>query len=135
MAWAVGSQVLLVEDDPVLQRAIRRAAAGVADIAVTGTGSEGLAWLETRPLPSVVLLDFMLPDLDGIGVLRALRARPLLRHLPVVLFSSLHDPRRREEALEAGATEWVDKPDDPATLRHVVRTLCAKYAPSAAAGL
>lgn len=119
--------MLLVEDDPVLQRAIVRAARGVADIVVAGTGKEGLAHAETGLVPCVVLLDFALPDLDGIQVLRALRGRPDLRDVPVILFSSLRDPARRIEALAAGAADWVEKPDDPAELRDVVRALCSKY--------
>lgn len=120
-------QVLLVEDDPVLQRAIVRAAKGVADVVVAATGREGLACAEAGLHPSVVLLDFVLPDIDGIQVLRALRARPDLNDVPVVLFSSLRDAAVRRQALAAGATDWVDKPDDPSALQDIVRKLCAKY--------
>lgn len=123
----VERQVLLVEDDQVLQRAIVRAARGVADVVVAGTGREGLAHAEAGLVPCVVLLDFALPDIDGIQVLRALRARPGLDGVPIVLFSSLRDPARRIEALAAGAVDWVDKPDEPTALRDVVRALCETY--------
>lgn len=128
VSWGmVERQLLLVEDDPVLQRAIVRAAHGVATVVVAGTGREGLAHVAAGMSPCVVLLDFVLPDLDGIQVLRALRARPGLQGVPIVLFSSLRDPARRREALAAGAADWVEKPDDPVALRDVVRGLCARY--------
>lgn len=120
------SQVLLVEDDPVLQRAIVRAADGVARVTVAGNGRDAVA-LAQAGRPQVVLLDFALPDTNGIQVLRVLRADPALERVPVVMFSSLCDQARRREAMAAGATDWVEKPDSPLALRQVVRALCQKY--------
>ena len=117
---------LVVEDDDAIRRAIGRAAKGVLDVRFASTGEEALEALR-GPLPTFVLLDFVLPDMDGLQVLRRLRAEPRCGALPVVVFSSLRDERRRSDTLSAGANDWVAKPDHPAELRQAVRDLCARW--------
>ena len=122
---------LAVEDDDAIRRAIGKAADGVLGVRFATTGQEALRALR-GPLPRFVLLDFGLPDMDGLQVLRQVRADPRCAALPVVVFSSLRDERRRSDTLAAGADDWVAKPDHPAELRQAVRALCARWgAPSA----
>lgn len=118
--------VLVVEDDDAIRRAIGRAVGGVLDARFATTGHEALEALR-GPLPSFVLLDFALPDMDGLEVLRRLRADPRSRALPVVIFSSLGDEQRRRRTLDAGADAWVPKPDHPVELRKAVQALCAQW--------
>lgn len=107
---------------------MRRAADGVLEARVAETGQQAIEALAGPELPLFVLLDFRLPDMDGIQVVRRLRSDPRCRSLPVVVFSSVQDPRRIQQTLEAGADAWVPKPNDPAALRETVRTLCQKWA-------
>ena len=117
---------LVVEDDATIRRAIGRAVGGVLDARFATTGLEALEALR-GPLPRFVLLDFVLPDMDGLQVLRRLRADPRSRGLPVVIFSSLRDERRRQQTLAAGADAWMPKPDHPTELRKTVQALCAQW--------
>lgn len=121
-----GPFFLVVEDDEVIRRAVGRAAKGLMDLRFATTGQEALEALR-GPLPSFVLLDFALPDMDGLQVLRLLRAKPGCGALPVIIFSSLRDEERRQQTLAAGANEWVAKPDHPTQLRDAVRTLLARW--------
>lgn len=117
---------LVVEDDDAIRRAIGRAAQGVLDVRFAPTGQEALDALQ-GPLPLFVLLDFVLPDMDGLQVLRRLRSDPRCTPLPVIIFSSLQDEGRRRQTLAAGANAWVAKPDHPAELRDAVHGLCAQW--------
>lgn len=114
---------LAVEDDPDIQRAIGQAVAGRYAVRFAESGAAGLRDLAAGELPPFILLDFMLPDQDGLQVVRALRADARTRNVPVVLFSSVRDPRV-QAALEAGANSWVRKPDDPRAFAECVRRVC-----------
>lgn len=118
---------LVVEDDPIIGRAVCSAADGVLVPRLAQTGGQALTALLDRPLPRFVLLDFRLPDMDGLQVLRRLRADPECRQLPVIVFSSLQDRERIERTLAAGADDWVLKPDDPGSLQRTVRQLCERW--------
>jgi CheY-like chemotaxis protein len=71
------------------------------------SGPDALAFVKDS-LPDAVLLDYMMPDMDGLEVLRALRNDPRTRALPVIMFSASNDPGVLESAMREGATDyWV----------------------------
>jgi DNA-binding response OmpR family regulator len=116
---------LAVEDDLVVQRGVARAVAGEFAVSFADTAEAGLKELAGGgPLPVFVLLDFMLPDMDGVQVLQRLRADPKTRFLPVVVFSSVRDVRHIQAALTAGANSWVVKRDDPQAFEECVQAVC-----------
>lgn len=127
MATSAPDHFLVVEDDAVIRRAVARGAKGLLEPRYAETGVQALDALRSAPLPRFVLLDYMLPDLNGLQVLRQLRADARCADLPVVMFSSIQDPRRIQETLDAGADGWVAKPDDPEQLRKTVQALCAEW--------
>lgn len=125
----MGSPVhfLVVEDDAVIRRAVGRAARGLMEVRFAETATAAMDALRAGPLPRFVLLDFVLPDGDGLQVLRQVRADPRFASVPVVMFSSLQDPSKAQLTMQAGAQAWVRKPDDPHELREAVRTLCMEW--------
>ncbi len=102
-----GPLVLLIEDDAAMRRFLATSLppAGWRLVEAT-TGAEGLS-LAMQYVPDVVLLDLGLPDLDGIEVLRRLRAWSTV---PVVVLSARDRERQKVEALDAGADDYVTKP-------------------------
>jgi CheY-like chemotaxis protein len=78
---------------------------------------------ERHPLPGLVLLDLNLPYFSGIEVLEWLRQQPLLRRLPVVVFTSSNRPDDVARAYDAGANGYVVKPNSQTDLRTLVRAL------------
>ncbi|MEO8505192.1 MAG: response regulator transcription factor [Acidobacteriota bacterium] len=101
-------KVLLVEDSPRLQRSIAHGlrSAGFA-VDVAGDGNEGL-WYATENDYDVIVLDWMLPGLDGLGVLRELRARGKRAHVLMLSAKSLVGDRVL--ALDHGADDYLSKP-------------------------
>jgi two-component system cell cycle sensor histidine kinase/response regulator CckA len=85
-------------------------------------GHEGLAAAAAHR-PDVMLLDVMMPGIDGYEVCRLLRADPMLLHMPVLLLSSLADRESRLRGLEQGADDFITKPFDTVELRTRLRSI------------
>ncbi|MFI8455330.1 response regulator [Kitasatospora sp. NPDC085464] len=104
------SRILLVDDDPLLLRTLQlNLRARQYAVLTASSGREALDVAEDES-PDAVLLDLGLPDLDGIDVLRSLRA-----HLdaPIIVLSGRTDPEETIRALDSGADDYVTKPFDP----------------------
>jgi signal transduction histidine kinase/HAMP domain-containing protein/ActR/RegA family two-component response regulator len=109
----VGATVLIVDDD------VRNVFALTSALELHGltvlyadNGAEGIRLLTEHPEVDVVLMDAMMPDLDGNETTRRIRALPQGRDLPVVFLTAKAMPGDRESSLAAGATEYVTKPVD-----------------------
>ena len=76
----------------------------------------------TQPVPDIILLDVMMPEMDGYEVLAALRAAPETREIPVIFVTALDVIADGERGLQAGAVDYVAKPIKPAALLARVRT-------------
>jgi len=85
-------------------------------------GLECLAKMEEH-LPDIVLLDVMMPGMDGFEVARRIKSNPAMAHVPVVMVTALDQPSDRVAGLEAGADDFLTKPVDDAALFSRVRSL------------
>ena len=87
--------------------------------------SDGLQALEMTAVirPDLILLDVMMPGIDGFEVCRRLRATPDLAHIPIIMVTALDDRVSRLHGIESGADDFVSKPFDSAELRARVRTI------------
>jgi len=101
---------LIVEDDASIAEMYRMHLQQEGwDVTVAGDGEAGLRWALSEP-PSVVVLDIMLPRLDGFGVLEAIRADPRTRDVPVIVFSNSQDGADYpERAQRLGVIDWLVK--------------------------
>jgi two-component system, response regulator len=119
--------LLLVEDNPdderLAVRALRRG--NIAnDIIIARNGEEALTTVfSLDPLPSVVLLDLKLPKIDGLEVLRQIRANERTRLLPVVVLTSSSEDRDIVESYSLGANSYVRKPVEFDQFTEAVRQL------------
>jgi len=119
--------IILVEDNPddekLTIRALRRG--NVAnEILVARNGEEALVMvLNANPLPSVVLLDLKLPKVDGLEVLRQIRANERTQFLPVVVLTSSSEERDIIESYNLRANSYVRKPVEIEKFTDAVRQL------------
>jgi putative two-component system response regulator len=105
------SRILIVEDDPDLVALVKRwleRDGHLVEHAVDGAAA--LNVLRWDPLPHLVLLDVMLPKMDGFEVLRRLRAEPRTKDLPVVMVTSFTRDVDAARGRELGANDYVVKP-------------------------
>ncbi len=120
-------RILLVEDntdDEMLGlRAIRKAVS--AEVQVARDGLEALRMLDQDAragcLPDVLLLDLRLPGMDGLEVLRQVRATPELGGIVVIVLTSSEHPKDKQACLELGAKAFLSKPLDPAVFSSLIR--------------
>ncbi|HLE29247.1 MAG TPA: response regulator [Anaerolineales bacterium] len=117
------STVLIVDDDPVIRKVLGDMLLNQDYILVQAAdGVEALAQAAEHR-PDLILLDVMMPNMDGFEVCRRLRADPALAEAPVVMVTSLDDRASRLRGIEAGADDFITKPFDRVELRARVHTI------------
>lgn len=118
-----GIKVLLVDDQPIVASAVQRMLAPEADISLHYCQDPGQALkLADELSPTVILQDLVMPDVDGLTVLRYYRAHPRLRDVPVIMLSSREEPATKAEAFASGASDYLVKLPDRIEL--VARIRC-----------
>jgi len=119
-------RLLYVDDDDDLAELAMFALGLDPDIEVTTAGSGALALEQLGASPTdVVLLDVMMPGMDGPAVLAALRGRSALADLPVIFVTARVLPEERQRLLALGAAGVITKPFDPMTFAMDVRKILA----------
>ena len=117
------ARVLVVDDIPANVKLLEaRLSAEYFDVATAYSGPEALAMCE-RAECDIVLLDVMMPDMDGFEVCRRLKNNPVTHHIPVVMVTALDQPSDRVRGLEAGADDFLTKPVSDVALISRVRSL------------
>ena len=123
MAGIEDGVILIAEDEPdnqVILQTVVESLVGARSCVV----ADGLAVLASieRERPSMILLDLMMPVLDGFQVAQRLKSDPSTASIPIVAVSALARPDDREAALAAGCDAFVRKPFDLDELEQVIRT-------------
>ena len=110
-------KIVLIEDDPGIRTVIRLAlkGAGFASIREAGNGTEGLAIVQ-REKPALVILDLMLPGMDGLSVCSAIRRTPSVSETPIVILTARTAEEDVVRGLELGADDYITKPFSKAIL-------------------
>ena len=122
-AAAAPQRILVVDDTPLNVKMLADILTFKGYAVVTaGGGKEGLAKVQSEK-PDLVLLDVMMPDMNGYDVCRALRADAATEHLPVVMVTALDPGKERANGLEAGADDFLAKPINQPELLARVRSL------------
>jgi len=118
----VGRKVLVVDDDVrnifALSSVLERRGMVVL---TAGTGREAISTLESTPDVAIVLMDIMMPEMDGYETMQVLRQNPALRRLPIIALTAKAMKGDREKCLEAGASEYLAKPVNTEQLLSALR--------------
>jgi two-component system, cell cycle response regulator len=119
----MSARVLVVDDVPANAKLLEaRLMAEYFDVVTAASGAEALAICE-RAQCDIVLLDVMMPEMDGFEVCRRLKSGPKTHHIPVVMVTALDQPSDRVRGLEAGADDFLTKPVSDIALVARVRSL------------
>ena len=118
----VGKQVLIVDDDVrnifALSSVLERRGMTVL---TAGTGREAIETIEKTPDLAIVLMDIMMPEMDGYETMQVIRQNPLFRRLPIIALTAKAMKGDREKCLEAGASEYLAKPVNTEQLLSALR--------------
>jgi two-component system, OmpR family, response regulator len=117
-------KVLLIDDDADVRRigsmSLRKL--GGFEVLLASSGAEGLVMAE-QLLPDLILLDIVMPGLDGMVTITELKKSPKAKGIPVIFLTSAHDVATSESAREVGALDVIYKPLDPLRLPSQAREI------------
>lgn len=110
-------RILLIEDDPDIQKMVRLSLKfqGGHEVSVASGGLEGLEKAAAEN-PDLILLDVMMPEMDGYETCKRLKSQPGTRHIPVVFLSARAQHAEIQKGRDLGAVGYLVKPFDPMTL-------------------
>ncbi len=105
-----GKKIMLVEDDPFISDIyhIKLSEAGYA-VSVAANGLEAIRKLEEGETPDLMLLDIVMPYMDGRDVLRTMRESSVWKDVPVILLTNISEKQQVEEAFKYGAKDYLIK--------------------------
>ena len=117
------SKVLIIDDEPIARESLEALLAGEDyQLYFAEAGIEGLA-MAAALRPDAILLDVMMPGMDGFEVCRRLRGDPDLEQIAIIMITALDDRSSRLAGLRAGADEFLSKPFDSVELKTRLQTI------------
>lgn len=121
MNRATQASILIVDDIPTNIQVLAEALRQQHRVKVATNGRDALAIAHAEPLPDMILLDVMMPEMDGFEVCRQLKADPATRHIPVIFVTAKDDVADEEHGLMLGAVDYIAKPFHLPVVRARVR--------------
>ncbi|MDE2419308.1 MAG: diguanylate cyclase [Burkholderiales bacterium] len=114
-------RLLVVDDQPINIQVMYQAFAGEFQVFMATNGEQALAICKNNP-PDLVLLDVVMPGMDGFEVCTRLKADPATSHIPVIFVTAHNDAAEETHGLSVGAVDFIAKPVNPAVVRARVKT-------------
>lgn len=119
----MNTKILIVDDDEANRVTLDAVLSPERyEVHLAGSGAEGCS-IARAIVPDLILLDVMMPDMDGFQVCRLLRADPVLGRVPILMITALNDQESRLTGIDAGADDFISKPCGIDELRARVRTI------------
>lgn len=115
-------KVMIVDDEPSNIRLLSDALVVDHDVIVATGSEQALEILDRGERPHLLLLDIMMPDMDGLEMCQQLKARQDLQHIPVIFITSLDDTESEQQGFKAGAVDYIHKPINTPSVRARVQT-------------
>jgi signal transduction histidine kinase len=116
------ARILAIDDTPSNLMTLGSALEGEFDVQFATAGAIGVAMALRNP-PDLILLDVMMPEMDGFEVCRRLKVNPLLQHIPVVFLTALNDSASESAGFALGAADYITKPINIETAHHRISNL------------
>jgi len=121
-AAAADATILVVDDESVNLGVLNALLQPRFRVRVALSGAEALRLVDTAPHPDLILLDVMMPEMDGYEVLARLRSSPASRDIPVIFVTAMDSRESEQRGLELGAVDYIAKPITPAIVLARIRT-------------
>jgi response regulator RpfG family c-di-GMP phosphodiesterase len=120
------NRILIVDDEPANIKILSNLLAGEYALSVATNGKQALEIARVQS-PGLVLLDMIMPGMDGIEVCQALKENEKTCDIPVIFVTSMGDSANEERGLEAGAVDYISKPISPPIVKARVRIHIQNY--------
>lgn len=102
--------ILVVDDEPINRMVLKGILPREFGVLMASSGLEALEMVAAEPRPDLILLDVMMPDLDGFEVLRSLKGEPATADIPVIMVTAMIDEESEQKGFELGAADYIHKP-------------------------
>jgi DNA-binding response OmpR family regulator len=114
--------IFIVDDEPIFLELLEGLLEDDYDVRTANCGIEALQKVLEEPLPDLIFLDLVMPDISGVVVCKQLKQNPRLAHIPVLFFTANSDIEDEVSGFEAGAVDYIHKPLSPPLLLARMRT-------------
>jgi phosphoserine phosphatase RsbU/P len=117
-------RILLVEDSSTMRRMLSMKLSDEGyEVVTANDGVQGLARAAEEPRPDLILTDYEMPEMDGAGLCKAVKADKALRALPILMLTTLAEVDNKVAGLEAGADDYILKPKSPDDFREMFKRI------------
>lgn len=106
-------RVLIVDDTPINLSLMSELLEEWYEVRVANSGKKALRIVESDRPPDLILLDIMMPEMNGYETCRALKANPLTRDIPVIFLTAMGDAEDEKTGFDLGAADYITKPISP----------------------
>lgn len=110
-------RVLIIDDTPENIQVLLAALQGRYTVTAANSGSKGLELANSHPPPDLILLDIMMPEMDGYEVCRRLKDDPNTQNIPIIFITAMREDEDEEKGLQLGAIDYITKPIKPSLVR------------------
>lgn len=114
-------KILVVDDQPVNIQIIHQMLNADYQMFMATSGAQAISLCQSNP-PDLILLDVVMPELDGVATCRLLKQQPELAHIPVIFVTGMQSQEEEVVCWEAGGADFVLKPVNAVTLKHRIKT-------------
>ena len=116
-------KIITIDDDPVVRTLIKKTFSSLGfEVITAADGIEGLRAIENNH-PDIIILDVMMPIIDGLEVLKRIKATPKIAKIPVIMFTAISDGHMVVETSKFGADDYIIKPFQSSVLIQKVKKL------------
>jgi putative two-component system response regulator len=123
----VKQSILIVDDEPMNIDVLSGVLRSEYKVRAALNGKRALAIAMANPMPDMIMLDIMMPDIDGYEVCRQIKANPVTKNIPVIFVTAKNQDEDEKKGLELGAVDYITKPINPALVLARVHTHLALY--------
>ncbi|MDM8568420.1 hybrid sensor histidine kinase/response regulator [Thiotrichales bacterium HSG1] len=115
-------KILIIDDEPINLRALGSVLSKDYEVIIAKDGKSALNLVATGPMPDLILLDIMMPIVDGYEVCRQLKQNPITKHIPIIFVSAMDTEIDEAKGFELGAVDYIAKPICPSIVAVRVKT-------------
>ncbi|MBS7350243.1 MAG: diguanylate cyclase [Comamonas sp.] len=115
-------RLLIVDDQPINIQSLHQIFQADHTVLAATSAAQALALCQRQPPPDLILLDIIMPEMDGLALCRLLKADALTADIPIIFVTAQSSSEEESAALEAGGVDFISKPVNPAVVRARVKT-------------
>ncbi|WP_257668222.1 response regulator [Parapedobacter tibetensis] len=116
-------KILLVEDEPTIQKLLHFVLSKEFDLEIASNGYEAFLWLENRQIPDLIIMDWIMPQMDGKSFLKCIKVSGLYSEIPIIVLSASDDVADELSNLPYSVNQCLSKPFDPTVLKQTIANI------------